>query len=58
MTEEQISIISNALTSAYNHLYADLDAICDDDYYEGTQCVLNEIERANEILENASRSSS
>ncbi|MBR1521428.1 MAG: hypothetical protein IJ635_09350 [Bacteroidaceae bacterium] len=57
MTEEQISIISDALASAYNHLYNDLDAICDDDYYEEVQSVLNEIERANEILKNASYTS-
>ena len=55
MTEEQIHIISDALTIAYNYLYDNLDVICDNDYYEETKNVLTKIERANEILKNANK---
>ena len=55
MTDEQIHIISEALTSACNYLYDNLDVICDKTYYEETQNVLTEIEHAIEIIKNANK---
>lgn len=52
MTEKQLSTISNALTTACNYLYDNLDVICDEDYYKETLSVLKEIEYAKEVLKN------
>lgn len=46
MKEEQIIIILNALKSAQDYLYDNLEAICDDNYRDETQRVLDEIEQA------------
>lgn len=46
MKKEQIIIILTALKSARYYLYDNLEVICDDNYREETQRVLDEIEQA------------
>ena len=47
---KQLDIISNALLSAQDYLYNDLDSICDDEYKEEALSILDEINKAIEIL--------
>lgn len=37
---EELQLISKALSRAQNYLYDDLDAICDDEYREETENIL------------------
>ncbi len=53
--KEEITIIANALRSAQDYLYDNLDAICDENYREETQRVLEEIEQAIVIADNLRR---
>lgn len=40
---EELQLISKALSRAQNYLYDDLDAICDDEYREETENILESI---------------
>lgn len=50
LTSKQLDIISKALLSAQDYLYNDLDCICDDEYKEEAISILEEINKAFEIL--------
>ena len=51
MTNEQLTIISEAVDEAIAYIYDNMDAICDEDYYEETQEVLRKVEQAHDILQ-------
>lgn len=51
LTPLQLETISNALHHAQSLLYSDFDSICDDEYKEEVLSVLNEIDKAVEILD-------
>ena len=50
LTSKQLDIVSDALLGAQNYLNNDLDSICDDEYKEEALSILEEINKAIEIL--------
>lgn len=51
LTEEELQLISTALTHAQNYLYNEIDVICDDDYREETESILEYIKRSIAIVD-------
>lgn len=50
MKKEKLSIILEAVISAQNILYNDLDVICDDEYIEEVQIVLSKLNASYDVL--------
>lgn len=50
MKKEKLSIILDAIISAQNILYNDLDVICDDEYIEEVQIVLSKLNASYDVL--------
>lgn len=51
LTKEELQLISTALTNAQSFLYNEIDVICDDDYREETENVLECIYRSIAIVD-------
>ena len=51
LTEEELQLISKALSYAQNYLDNDIDAICDDDYREETESILECINKGIAIVD-------
>lgn len=52
LTIEELRLISKALSYAQNYLYNDMDAICDEDYREEAESVLECINNSISIVNN------
>jgi hypothetical protein len=50
LTSKQLDTIYSALISAQRYLYSDLECMCDDDYKEETLAILDEINKAIDIV--------
>lgn len=50
LTPQQLEIISNALHNVQRLLYSDLDCICDEEYEEETLSIIDEVNKAIEIV--------
>lgn len=50
MTKKQKQRLSEILSNVESYLYNDLDAICDDDYLDQVQDLLNEVQEGLDIL--------
>lgn len=51
MTPEQLTKIRDILVSAQNFIYNDMDAMCDSEYQEEAQAIVEQIDRAVSMID-------